>query len=212
MSRRKRASTVLRDLVLELGAKEVARRTGYARSTVERAASSGKLSEGLRDGVRQAEERIERARAAAKEREAHRTRIDLPLEKVPELAKAMRVTEKTARSWIVRGASPEGARDAAADLKVGRTPLREPEAGRGEKITTELKERVERTMRGFVEAVRGKRSQEEIASAYRAWRRAKLPARRAMGKAAWSKLVTRVGKDLGLPDVGVFSSQRFRKS
>lgn len=210
--KRRRASSDLRELVQKHGAREVAKRTGYAERTIARAARTGKLSSAMREGVREAKERSERARRAAKERAAHKTRVDLPLERAGELARATGVTERTARAWIRRGASPAAARDVAVDLRQGRSPLNEPEAGKRKAVSEELEERAARTMRAFVELVRARAPQEEIARAYRAWRRAKLPVRRAMTRAAWEKLVTRVAGELGLPDIGVFSAQRFRKS
>lgn len=236
--KRVRASTLLRKLADALGLAELARRSGYSKATIQRAASSGKLSEPLREEIRAVEERRVAARARARKKELAKTRIPAELETDPKaLAKALRVTERTARKWISVGGAPTEALDAAMQLADTGRAYPEPEHGRREGLSDEERGKIERAMTRMVEATRqGKASPDledeflawkkekpkerkkvsqltwEIQRAARAWRRTKIPIRRKVAANVWRELISDIGKKLDLPEWGVFSVPRFVKS
>jgi hypothetical protein len=212
----RRSSSLLRELLRELGAGELARRTGYSEGTLKRAGREGKLSEGVQDAVRGSYERREAAKRGAETRELGKSRIpeklarDIPL---PELARKLDRSEKTVKRWVERGGAPPAVLDAARELAAGRArvyPL-DWEHGETRALPAEDRERLSRTLRDFLEAKRTG-NHEDIASAFRAWRRAKVPIRRRLSRAAWEELVDDLGAELDLPDVGTFSKERFKKS
>lgn len=196
----------LRAFVEKVGLEEAARRTGLSERTLSRA----KLSDRARAELEAAAERSARASHAAKERNLRRTRITEDVS-AKELARAAGVSEKTAEKWKERGGAPAGARDAAKQIVKGETPYREPEAGKG-RIAAADRDLLEAKMRDFVEAVRTRAGKDAIASAYRAFRRVKVRVRREASRSEWSSVIETIGSRLKLPDVGVFSKQRFRKS
>jgi hypothetical protein len=202
-----RVKALLRELVSRLGEEEVARRTGYSVRTIR----SGKISSGLRDELRAAQERSERASRAAETRKAHATRIDASVD-TKKLARAERVSEKTVERWKEYGNAPAGARDAAKQILEGREPYRRPEAGASKSVERSEREKLRRTMGKFVEAVRERAGRDAIGAAYRSWRRVKLSVRRSVTAATWDDILGDLSSEFDLPDTGVFSKERFKRS
>jgi hypothetical protein len=216
MKRKPRASTVLRDLLAKHGAKEIARRTGYSERAIKSAAKTGKPSARMREEIRATAERSKRARKGAKTREKKKTRI--PVETTErytpkKIAEKLGKTEREVRAWIERGGTPKRVLDAAKQLGEGQAspyPLKW-EAGRRTSYTIPEYEKLEAKLAAFVTATKIGDG-EEIKRTYRAWRRAKVPLRRALTADMWDDMIERIGLALDLPDVGIFSRERFKRS
>lgn len=209
-----RASTVLRELVSRVGAKEAARRTGYSERTIKKAAKRGKVSPRLRESLREAEERSARARRAAKTRERKKTRLPEEARKVDTkvLAKKLKLPAAKIETYKSKGGAPKKIRDAAIQVARGQDVYAlEWKAGRGRSLSKEDEAKLEKTLRAFVRATK-KGDPDEIKKTFRAWRRAKVPARRGLTAQAWDALIEKIGRRAGLSDVGTFSRERFKRS
>jgi len=234
VKKRRVAKTTLRELAGELGVGELARRTGYAASTIARAARTGELSGAMREAIREAWERRERAREAAleqaRQREARReaaergaetrrlkrTRLDPQIAErvgVEKIAQRLGRSEATVKRWVKKGGAPTGALDAARALAAGQAayPL-DWEHGTERTLPKTDAVDLRKVLRQFVAAVDVKAPREEIAKLYRDWRRVKARARGRLTERAWEELVDRLGDELGLPDLGTFSKERFKRS
>lgn len=212
--RASRISAVLRALVKEHGVGEVARRTGYSERAIKASAKKGKVSAKLGTELRAAEERSERARRAAKTREKRKTRLSEEARKIPtkELAKKLRIPAAKIETYKTRGGAPKKVRDAA--IQVARKQdvyALEWKSGRRRSLPREEEAKLEKALRAFVRATK-KGDPDEIKRTFRAWRRAKVPARRGLTSQAWDGLIERIGKRAGLTDVGAFSRERFKRS
>jgi hypothetical protein len=210
-----RPKAILRRLVEKLGTQEIARRTGYRPATIARAVQkSAKISSALASAARAAEERSVRAAAAAKTRALKKTRLPESIAKKhsPEkLAHMLGRSERSVRRWIARGGAPKTVLDAALQIAAGSRPYDEHwEHGQKTAISKAKEEELEMMLRRFVNATRMAPSL--VQETYRDWRRAKLAIRKTLTRAAWSRLIEKLGKKLGLPDVGAFSIERFKKS
>lgn len=210
MKRKRPLRALLRDLVKDLGLKELSRRLGMR--VTKRTLKKKRLSRELSEAIREVETRRERARELAHLRELKKTRI---LEDVrpDELARAAGVTLRTARKWIEVGGASKHGRDVAIALGMGEAQqiYPEPKHGKGHVSKDKFSEAAD-AMREFVGAVRRQETKAVIRKAYRRWRKAKDAIRSKISRQEWAAFIDRMGDELDLPEVGVFSKERFRKS
>lgn len=129
-----------------------------------------------------------------------------------EVARVLERKESEVRRWKEKGGAPRDVLDATKELAMGRRPA--PllwEHGRSQKVTKEERSDLFRKLERLV-AAQEKGTHADVLAAYRAWRRAKLPLRRRLSRAAWGKMLEKFGNALGLPDVGAHSVERFKRS
>lgn len=202
----------LERLLRDLDLREVSRRTGISQKKLRGAS----FSEREAAEIQAAERRREAAIRAAETRKAHRTRIPEDVRKSftpSELAERLGRPERQVKKWVTRGGAPKDVLDAAAELSEGRArpyPL-DWEHGRGRAVPREIYGDLSSKLWAFSEAVRGGNA-DEIKTAFRAWRRVKIPARRSMSRETWSRTIEEIAQKLGIPDVGTFSAERFKRS
>lgn len=199
---------MLRALARELGLAELSKRAGVRVTAAM--VRSGKAPGRVRQAIQKVEARRESAKKAARAKEKRKTRI-LEDVKPGELARAAGVTERTARKWIEEGGAPKHAHDVAIALAMGEEPYPEPKAGRG-KASRDRLAPVGKAMADFVGAVRRAEDGIVIQKFYRKWRKAKDSIRSKISRRRWAAFIERMGNELDLPEVGVFSKERFRKS
>jgi hypothetical protein len=203
----------LENFTKRLGISETARRLGTTKTSVEVALSTGRLPKTLSERVLAAKARSDRAKRAAATRGAKRTKLpDKLRDKAHELGKALGLPHKTITRYIERGGAPKPVIDAAIQFTTtGKAYPLEWNHGRRQKLEPNEIARFERALKKFVEATRTGTS-EEINMRYQLWRHQKNIVRSMLMPEAWRKLVERIGRKLGLADVGSFSVERFVRS
>jgi hypothetical protein len=127
-----------------------------------------------------------------------------------ELALDLDRSERTVAAWLRAGKMPRWALvNVERLLRGGRAVTEKWKHGRRSKWTPAERRDTRDALRDFVSARQTSPSAVAIAEAYAAWRKVKDAMRAALTKKAWVKLMTALGRKVGLPERGAFSIESF---
>lgn len=135
---------------------------------------------------------------------------DIVAPTLKKLAKKLGRSEKTIAGWLKKGRMPKWAAvNVERLLRGGRTVAERWEHGRRAKWTRDERRELLDALKEFVSKRQTSMSALEIRAAHDAWRTVKDAVRAVLSKKAWAKLMTSVGRKVGLPERGSFSIESF---